>query len=148
MNILCQVIYFQASNKLLRKAYNNTQWAGFLRAKGRAREERGEDRGALKISKVILTSQRDIFKYTLGIHPYQEFRSSVLTTLEDSSSQVEPNTSLFTCTHSHSLPLKLLLATISGNFIKMLSLISKQTSQFRYPNLYSFSHLYSELCYL
>lgn len=43
MNILCQFIYFQASNKLLRKAYNNTQWAGFLRAKGRVREERGED---------------------------------------------------------------------------------------------------------
>lgn len=43
MNILCQFIYFQASNKLLHKAYNNTQWAEFLRAKGRAREERGED---------------------------------------------------------------------------------------------------------
>lgn len=56
MNILCQFIYFQASNKLLHKAYNNTQWAEFLRAKGRARKERGEDRGAMKISKVILTS--------------------------------------------------------------------------------------------
>lgn len=37
-------ISWQAGSKLLPKAYLNNQWTGFVRAKGRARQERGEER--------------------------------------------------------------------------------------------------------
>lgn len=37
-------ISWQAGCKLLPKAYLNNQWTGFVRAKGRARQERGEER--------------------------------------------------------------------------------------------------------
>ena len=51
-------ISWQAGCKLLPKAYLNNQWTGFVRAKGRARQERGEEREreALEISQIIPTS--------------------------------------------------------------------------------------------
>lgn len=49
-------ISWQAGSKLLPKAYLNNQWTGFVRAKGRARQERGEEREALEISQIIPTS--------------------------------------------------------------------------------------------
>lgn len=51
-------ISWQAGSKLLPKAYLNNQWTGFVRTKGRARQERGEEREreALEISQIIPTS--------------------------------------------------------------------------------------------